>query len=102
LPDIVELGGTVRYWRNLGNGRFDMPRTFADVPSTWKLADAGVQLLDANGDGRADLLVTTNEMAGYYPLDFRGQFSRKSFQRYQQAPSFNLEDPEVPTARPDG
>lgn len=95
LPDIVELGGTVRYWRNLGNGRFDMPRTFADVPSTWKLADAGVQLLDANGDGRADLLVTTNEMAGYYPLDFRGQFSRKSFQRYQQAPSFNLEDPEV-------
>jgi RHS repeat-associated protein len=95
LPDIVELGGTVRYWRNLGNGRFDMPRSFSEAPSSWKLSDVGVQILDANGDGRADLLVTTADIAGYYPLDFRGKFSRKSFQRYQQAPSFNLEDPEV-------
>lgn len=95
LPDVVELGGTVRYWRNLGNGRFDMPRQFADVPSTWRLSDPGVQLLDANGDGRADLLVTTSESAGYWPLDFRAQFSRKSYQPYREAPSFNLEDPEV-------
>lgn len=95
LPDIVELGGTARYWRNLGNGRFDIPRQFAEVPSTWKLSDPGVQLLDANGDGRADLLVTTGDTAGYWPLDFRGKFSRKSYQPYRQAPSFNLEDPEV-------
>ena len=95
LPDIVELGGNVRYWRNLGNGRFDMPRSFSEAPTSWKLSDVGVQILDANGDGRADLLVTTADIAGYYPLDFRGKFSRKSFQRYQQAPSFNLEDPEV-------
>ena len=95
LPDIVELGGTVRYWRNLGNGRFDLPRQFAEVPSTWKLSDPGVQMLDANGDGRADLLVTTGESAGYWPLDFRAQFSRKSYQPYREAPSFNLEDPEV-------
>ncbi len=95
LPDIIELGGNVRYWRNLGQGRFDMPRNFADVPSTWNLSDAGVQLLDANGDGRADLLVTAGDMAGYYPLDFRARFSRKSYQPYKQAPSFNLEDPEV-------
>ena len=95
LPDIVELGGTVRYWRNLGNGHFDRSRPFSQAPASWKLSDPGVQLLDANGDGRADLLVTTAELAGYYPLDFRGEFSRKSFQRYHQAPSFSLEDPEV-------
>ena len=95
LPDFVELGGAVRYWRNLGAGRFDMPRSFADVPTSWNLSDVGVQLLDANGDGRADLVLSTGELAGYYPLDFRGEFSRKSFQRYQRAPGFTLEDPEV-------
>lgn len=95
LPDIVELGETVRYWRNLGHGRFDLPRPFSEAPASWRLSNAGVQILDANGDGRADLLVTDSDFAGYYPLDFRGGFSRKSFQRYQQAPSFNLEDPEV-------
>ena len=26
LPDILEMNGTVRYWRNLGGGRFDLPR----------------------------------------------------------------------------
>ena len=95
LPDILELSGTARYWRNLGNGRFDLPRQFAEVPATWRLSDAGVQMLDANGDGRADLLVTTGDGAGYWPLDFRGQFSRRSYQPYREAPSFNLEDPEV-------
>lgn len=96
LPDIVELGGSnVRYWRNLGGGKFDMPRGFAEVPASWKLSDAGVQLLDANGDGRADLMVTTGEMAGYYPLDFSARFNPRSYQRYAQAPSFSLEDPEV-------
>ena len=95
LPDLVELGGSVRYWRNLGHGRFDWPRSFRDAPASWKLSETGVQILDANGDGRADLLVTTADLPGYYPLDFRGNFSRKSFQRYQQAPSFSFEDPEV-------
>lgn len=96
LPDILELGAAgARYWRNLGDGRFDLPRPFAAAPAAWRLADAGVQLLDANGDGRADLLVTTGDSAGYWPLDFRGGFSPRSYRRYAQAPSFNLEDPEV-------
>lgn len=95
LPDIVELGETVRYWRNLGHGRFELPRPFSEAPASWRLSRTGVQILDANGDGRADLLVTDSDFSGYYPLDFRGGFSRTSFQRYQQAPSFNLEDPEV-------
>jgi len=96
LPDILELGADgARYWRNLGEGRFDVPRPFAATPAAWRLSDAGVQIVDANGDGRADLLVTTGESAGYWPLDFRGRFSPRSYRRYAQAPSFSFEDPEV-------
>ena len=48
LPDILELGGTARYWRNLGNGRFDRPRSISEVPAGLSLSDIGVQLIDAN------------------------------------------------------
>jgi len=95
LPDVLEMNGSVRYWRNLGNGKFDLPRPMATAPAGVSLGDPGVQLLDANGDGRADLLVTTEASSGYYPLSFNGAWDRKSFQRYAQAPSFNLRDPEV-------
>jgi len=95
LPDFVEMNGTVRYWRNLGNGRFDLPRFMQDAPAGLALADAGVQFIDANGNGRTDLLVTTSAMSGYFPLGSDGKWDRKSFKRYQQAPSFNLEDAEV-------
>ncbi len=95
LPDILELGSQPRYWRNLGDGRFDRPRGIPEVPAGVRLSDRGVQLIDANGDGRADLLVTSDALSGYYPLDFRAGFSKRSFQPYQQAPSFDLEDPEV-------
>jgi RHS repeat-associated protein len=95
LPDILELNGTVRYWRNLGSGEFDSPRTMSEAPAGLALADAGVQLIDADGDGRADLLVSKPELSGYFPLRFGGLWDRKSFQRYEKPPSFNLEDPEV-------
>lgn len=58
LPDILEMNGTVRYWRNLGNGHFDLPRPMHEAPPH-SLADSGVQMIDANGDGRMDLLVTS-------------------------------------------
>ncbi|OQW39773.1 MAG: hypothetical protein A4S08_06030 [Proteobacteria bacterium SG_bin4] len=95
LPDILELGDTARFWRNLGNGKFDRPKTMPSVPAGLRLSDSGVQMLDANGDGRADLLVTTGDRAGYYALDFNAEWNRKSWRPYVQAPSFNLEDPEV-------
>jgi RHS repeat-associated protein len=95
LPDILEMNGTVRYWRNLGGGRFDLPRPMRDAPSGLQLADPGVQLLDADGDGRVDLLVTTPTISGYFPMGFDGLWDRRSFHRYRVAPSFNLEDPEV-------
>ncbi|HEY9796413.1 MAG TPA: SpvB/TcaC N-terminal domain-containing protein [Leptolyngbyaceae cyanobacterium] len=95
LPDILEMNGTVRYWRNLGNGRFDLPREMRTAPAGLTLASPGVQLIDANGDGRIDLLVTSDRLSGYFPLRFGGLWDRKSFQRYDVAPSFNLADPEV-------
>ncbi len=41
LPDILELNGAVRYWRNLGDGRFDRPREMRDAPGGLRLADPG-------------------------------------------------------------
>ena len=102
LPDLVEMNGTVRYWRNLGGNRFDLPRSMQYAPAGVALSDAGVQFIDANGDGRTDLLVTNAPLSGYFPLSFGGQWDRRSFQRYRQAPSFNLKDPEVKLVDLDG
>ena len=102
LPDILQMNGAARYWRNLGGGRFDLPRLMRDAPAGLTLADPGVQLIDADGDGRIDLLATVNGLSGYFPLNFNGAWDRRSFQRYDFAPSFNLEDPEVQLVDLDG
>lgn len=94
LPDILEMNGSVRYWRNLGDGRFDMPRPMLEAPPH-SLADPGVTMIDANGDGHTDLLVTQGALSGYYSLQFDGLWNRQSFRKYQYAPSFDLKDPEV-------
>ena len=102
LPDILQMNGVVRYWRNLGDGRFALPREMKEAPSGLVLTDPGVQLIDANGDGRIDLLVTSGPLAGYFPTRLGGLWDRRSFQRYEVAPSFNLEDPEVALVDLDG
>ncbi len=102
LPDVLEMNGSVRFWRNRGAGRYDLPREMALAPAGVRLADPGVQLLDANGDGRMDLLITSGALPGYYPLQFGGLWDRRSFQRYRTAPSFDLEDPEVRLVDLDG
>lgn len=96
LPDILEMNGTIRYWRNLGRGRFDLPRFMREAPAgVGSLAADGVQLIDADGDGRTDLMVSGASLAGYFPLEFPARWNPKSFQRYRYAPTFSLEDPEV-------
>jgi hypothetical protein len=102
LPDILEMNGTVRYWRNLGDGTFDLPRPMRDAPAGLQLADPGVQMIDADGDGRIDLHTTIDGVSGYFPLHFDGLWDRRSFQRYQYAPSFDLKDPEVKLVDLDG
>jgi hypothetical protein len=39
LPDFSEMNGSVRYWRNLGGGRFAQPRFTRDAPagSRWPI-----------------------------------------------------------------
>jgi RHS repeat-associated protein len=96
LPDFVEMTGRdARYWKNLGDGTFDRPRSMKDCPAGFTFADRNVQLLDANGDGRLDLVVTGDRIAGYFPLAFDGLWDRRSFQKWEKAPSFNLKDPAV-------
>ncbi|MCI4348272.1 MAG: FG-GAP-like repeat-containing protein, partial [Thermoplasmata archaeon] len=98
LPDLFQLDGpTVRRWRNLGNARYDLPRPMRDAPAGVTLADPTVQLLDANGDGRLDLMVATDQITGYYPLNSAGTWDRRSFVRFAQAPSTGLskDDPEL-------
>src|SRR4051794_2121945 len=95
LPDILQLNGAARYWRNRGGARFDPPRNMRSVPAGAGLADPGVQLLDANGDARADLVVSRGGMAGYYPMRFGGVWEERTFRRFDRAPSFDLKDREV-------
>lgn len=106
LPDLLETGATVRYWRNLGEGRFDVPREMREAPSGLALSDPGVQLIDANGNGRPDLLVAAAQkpgvISGYYPTRPGGGWDRRSFQRYSTAPSFNFADPQVQLVDLDG
>ena len=49
LPTVLACNGQVRYWRNRGNGQFDLMRTMDTAPAGVRLADPGVQLVDADG-----------------------------------------------------
>ncbi len=102
LPDILEMNGTVRTWRNLGGGCFDMPRVMRSAAPPVQLADPGVQMLDADGDGRIDLMVTDGALTQVYPLNFDGEWDKPVSKPSAAVPSFNLEDPEVKLVDLDG
>src|SRR5690554_4140786 len=96
LPDLVELNGQViRYWRNRGDGNFDWPRPMKTSPTGLCLAEPGVQFIDAEGNGRADLMVSHPNLKGYFPLTFEGSWDRDGFVPYDMAPSVNFSDPDV-------
>jgi RHS repeat-associated protein len=95
LPSILEFKEQVRYWRNRGDGRFDLMRTMETAPAGVRLSDPGVQLLDANGNGRADLMVSDGLRKGFFPLTFEGQWKEQGFVPYRSAPSFILDAPDV-------
>jgi RHS repeat-associated protein len=95
LPTVLEFNGQVRYWRNRGNGRFDLIRTMETAPALVSLGEQGVQLLDANGNGRADLMIVDGQSNGYYPLTFEGQWNKQGFVRYRNVPTVNLDAPDV-------
>jgi hypothetical protein len=95
LPTVLEFNEQVRYWRNRGDGQFDLMQTMDMAPAGLRLRDLGVQLLDANGNGRADLMVIDRLRNGYFPLSFEGQWNEQGFVRYRSAPTVNLDAPDV-------
>lgn len=95
LPDFLQLDGRARYWRNLGDGRFAAAREMTQAPAGLTLASPSVDLIDADGDGRPDLLVSSATLNGYFPLMPSGGWDRRSFHAYRTRPSFELGDPSV-------
>ena len=102
LPDLVQLDGVARHWRNLGDGTFDVPRRLRGVPGGLSLADPRVAFADADGNGRADLMVTSGALAGYFPIRPEVGWDGGSFRRFRHAPSFDLADAEVRLVDLDG
>src|SRR5215472_13937808 len=95
LPTVLQFNDQVRYWRNRGNGRFDLLRTMETAPAGVRLGGPGVHLLDANGNGRADLMVIEGPRGGYYPLTFHGQWNKRGFVPYRSVPAVNLDASDV-------
>jgi RHS repeat-associated protein len=95
LPDVVQIGDTARYWRNLGGGRLDVPRPIERLPVGTRLGDPGVQLADFDGDGQIDLLVSGNRFNGYIPLTVAGKNANGRFVEYAAAPPVPLSDPKL-------
>lgn len=98
LPDIVELNGSLQFWRNLGNGKFAFPQPLDEVPAGVELKDPNVRFADLNGNGRADLLTLKrgeDGEDGYFPMSFKGRWSREGFFAYDKAPSFDLNSQDV-------
>jgi RHS repeat-associated protein len=95
LPDVVQIGDVDRYWRNLGDGRFDVPRAFEGLPAGVRLGDQGTQLGDFDGDGQIDLLVSEGALNGYFPLTVGGSGQARPFVAFSAAPPFKLNDPEL-------
>jgi hypothetical protein len=101
LPDILDTSQGYHYWRNLGGGKFDLRQRIERAPP-FRISDPGVAVLDADGDGRPDLVVTRANPAGRFPLSYDMEWSPAPPQIFSAAPSFSLDDPEVRLIDMDG
>jgi len=93
LPDFVQMsvGQPIRYWKNKGNGEFALPRTMRNAPTGLALGSGAVQLMDADGDGRVDLVMNAPNFSGYYSLNHDGEWDSDSFRKYDTRPPVNLQ-----------
>ena len=94
LPDILHTGPSgFRYWRNLGSGLLDQPRSLSQIPATAAIGQRGVSFGDIGGDGRTDLLVHAGPLPGFY--ETTSEEAWQTFKAYETFPSFDLNDPNV-------
>ena len=94
LPDVLHSGPFgFRYWRNLGGGLLDRPRSMPQIPAGIALAQPGVGFGDMGGDGQADLLVHSGPLPGFFETTSEGTW--QTFKPYDVFPSFELADPNV-------
>jgi hypothetical protein len=93
LPDLVQMsaGQPIRYWTNKGDGAFALPRTMRNAPTGLALGSEAVQLMDADGDGRVDLVMNAPNFSGYYSLNHDGEWDTDSFRKYDTRPPVNLQ-----------
>ena len=91
LPAVIQsnLGGW-RCWRNLGGGRFDVPRVMDLTPVGATLSRPGIAIGDVEGDGCVDLLDHASPVPGFYPLGRDGQW--REFRPYRNNTSVDLAD----------
>ena len=88
LPDLVEFGQTARFsGATVGDGSFAAPQQIQGVPAGLRLADPGVQHVDADGDSHADLMVSRSDISGYFPLGSAGPRGRAAFDAFAAARS---------------
>lgn len=69
LPGVLaNRSGRHIYWPNPGGGGWGFPRVLSDAPFANSFAAQGVQFIDMNGSGSADMLVGvgSNPLNGYY------------------------------------
>ncbi len=102
LPDFFETRGLPRFWENLGNGHFAPPRRMDRAPAGVALSAPGVAALDIDGDGRAELMVSGAQHAGFYRLTADGQFDCDGFVPLSTRPSFDPRGPGVALIDLDG
>ena len=97
LPDFIQMsaGQPIRYWRNKGRGDFELPRTMRNAPTGLALGSEAVQLMDADGDGRVDLVMNAPNFAGYYSLNHDGEWDNDSYRPYKTRPPVNLQSAQV-------
>ena len=94
LPDLLQsdIGG-FRFWKNLGGGLLDRPRSMPQIPAGIALAQPGVGFGDMGGDGKADLLVHAGPLPGFFETTSEGTW--QTFKAYDVFPSFDLADPNL-------
>ena len=97
LPDFVQIqpGLPIRYWKNRGRGEFDLPRQMKDAPVGLSLTDGSTQFMDADGDGRADMVLNSPRVKGYFPLRYDGQWDEKRYTPYKTTPTVNFASADV-------